>query len=155
MVSINKVTSLLRKAETHGLDPDKCWTWQGAGKGNGYGNTSHGPAHRYAYQLLVGPTPQGLDVCHKCDNRACINPDHLFLGTRRENMADCKRKGRTARGGALGERRGENGTAAKLTWAQVRVIRASQEDSKVLARHFGVTSDNINRIRRHDTWKEI
>lgn len=113
------------------------------------------PAHRAAFILFNGQEPGKMDVCHKCDNRACVNPDHLFLGTRLENMRDCKRKGRTARGAALGNRKGEDGPAAKLTWESVRQIRASSEPSKALARKYGVTNDNINRIRRNDTWKEV
>ena len=130
-----------------------CWVWIGATKGNGYGHTSRGSAHRRSYQLFVGPIPAGMDVCHHCDNRPCINPQHLFVGTRRENMADCKRKGRTAKGLRLGDRRGERSTSAKLTLMQVRAIRASDAPSKILAAQFGVTNDNINRIRRNDTWK--
>ena len=69
-------------------------------------------------------------------------------------MADCKAKGRIARGPALGNRQGENGSAAKLDWPSVRAIRASTAPSKDLARQYGVDPSNINHIRRHKTWKE-
>lgn len=154
MAGVNKVTALLRKAETHGLDPSQCWEWRGATKGNGYGHTSRGPAHRRAYELMVGAIPERMDVCHRCDNRPCINPDHLFVGTRADNMADAARKGRIAKGARLGDRRGENGTAAKLTWAEVQAIRASTLPVSVMADFYGVSADNIRRILRGDTWKE-
>ncbi|MGD4429391.1 HNH endonuclease signature motif containing protein, partial [Xanthomonas citri pv. citri] len=75
-----------------------CWLWLGAEKGNGYGNVKEGrrntTAHRRSWEEHNGPIPKGMHVCHKCDTRPCINPDHLFLGTRKQNMADCVAKDR-------------------------------------------------------------
>lgn len=153
------VTRFLALVDTTSIGRDGCWLWSGATKGNGYGNFSLNgktePAHRAAFILFNGIEPGALDVCHHCDNRQCVNPDHLFLGTRLDNMRDCKAKGRTARGQRLPDRSGENSTFAKLGWPAVREIRASPEPSKALAARHGVSSDNINRIRRNDTWKEI
>lgn len=140
-----------------------CWLWLGADKGNGYGHATHErkswPAHRLAYHLCRGPVPDGVDVCHRCDTRLCVNPGHLFLGTRTDNMRDAKRKGRLSSG-----RRhaltvcGENGSGAKLSAAQVLSIRAEAEAGatpKELAARHAVGVDNIRRILRRDTWKEL
>ena len=158
MSRVHKVTCFMALVDPATIGKGRCWIWRGGGKGNGYGsfnlNGRTEPAHRAAYILFNSGHPGALDVCHSCDNRACVNPEHLFLGTRLDNMTDCKRKGRTARGARLPDRRGELGSAAKLTWPAVREIRASREPSKRLAARFGVTNDNINRIRRNDTWKE-
>ncbi len=152
------VTRFMALVDQASIRRDGCWVWRGGGKGNGYGsfvlNGKSTPAHRAAFILFNDASPEGKDVCHRCDNRACVNPDHLFLGTRLENMQDCKRKGRTARGAKLGDRRGASGPAAKLSWDDVRKIRASREPSPVLAARHGVCASNIDRIRRHDTWKE-
>ena len=81
-----------------------CWLWIAAYNTNGYGYFRTGSmvnrtrrneqAHRVSYKLYKGDIPQGLHVCHKCDNKSCVNPEHLFLGTVKDNMQDCVRKNR-------------------------------------------------------------
>jgi len=79
---------------------DDCWEWQGGKSPLGYGRVRHEGkdwfAHRVAYYLIYGVHPGNLSVCHKCDNPPCVRPDHLFLGTRHDNMMDSARKGRNA-----------------------------------------------------------
>lgn len=81
---------------------DGCWLWTGRQDGVGYGllhvDGRRTGAHRLAYRLTRGPIPDGLFVCHHCDVRLCVNPDHLFIGTAGDNMRDCLRKGRHRRG---------------------------------------------------------
>jgi len=140
-----------------------CWLWLGAEKGNGYGNVRHGrkniTAHRAAYEAAFGEIPARMDVCHKCDTRQCINPDHLFLGTRTENMRDAKRKMRLSSGARHSALIcGEKSGSAKLVVSQVEAIRRAANDGaapKDLADVAGVSVDNIRRIIRRDAWKEI
>lgn len=80
------------------LKTESCWIWTGGSRGNGYGafklNGKVVDAHRVSYMIHKGDIPDHKLICHTCDNRSCVNPDHLFIGTHSDNMQDCKSKGR-------------------------------------------------------------
>lgn len=145
------------------LSESGCWEWTGCLQANGYGRLRNSAktmyAHRAAYLAFRGPISHGKDVCHRCDNRACCNPDHLFLGTRADNMRDAMRKGRLSAGDRHSKTIcGEKGAGARLSVEQVEAIRrlaAAGTPLKELAAVSGVSADNVRRIVRRDTWKEI
>ncbi len=132
-----------------------CWLWCGGLSANGYGaiyagGKQHG-AHRVAYELHCGIIPVGMHVCHRCDVRACVNPDHLFLGTIRDNNADMMAKGRNRYVPLSG---GANG-CAKLTAADILAIRGRPSTQRETAREFGVARSLISRIRQRKSWSHI
>src|SRR5690348_15008358 len=98
---------------------NECWEWPGLRNQRGYGKFWDGfkmeYAHRMSYMIFIGPIPEGHDICHRCDNPPCANPHHLFVGDRRENMHDMKKKGRSAPG--------QGRWNAKLDADKVRAIR--------------------------------
>jgi len=148
---------------------DDCWEWQGAKTKGGYGRiTVHGReqyAHRVSWNLARGPIPAGICVCHICDNRTCVNPAHLFLGTQLENIADRDAKGRQARGARSGPRmhpermlRGEQNKNARLQEWQILCIRtlaASGVSQADIARAYGVRSGTISKIVNGKAWAHV
>jgi DNA-binding MarR family transcriptional regulator len=134
-----------------------CWLWTGSLASRGYGQIKIATrisrrSHRLAWELTNGPIPRGLFVCHRCDNRRCVNPDHLFLGTNQDNMDDMKQKGRSPRYG------GAKSHKAKLTESDVQAIRADYSTGSVtmrsLADRFGVTVTNVSDILKGHTWRD-
>lgn len=103
--------------------------------------------HRMVYEQYKGEIPEGLVVRHTCDNRMCINPAHLVVGTQKENMRDMVERGRSC----IGERNGR----AKITEAAVRDIRQSQLSVNELSEKYGIDSSTVRKIRRGKLWKHI
>lgn len=156
-----------------------CWIWLGSRDFRGYGKFwlkgTNVRAHRASWKIIHGEIPEGLLVCHQCDNPSCVNPAHLWLGTDKDNADDRERKGRTAKGGrtrpksvAKGFRngrythpettaRGEKHGLSKLTNDLVREIRqrfANGETNKtLLASEYGVRDAAIGRIISRKTWR--
>lgn len=160
--------SLTEKFWKYVRKTDGCWLWTAAPCGShGYGHmrSGDGPyvmAHRYSWEIHVGPIPFGLQVLHRCDVPLCVNPSHLFLGTQADNIADKVAKGRQARGETSGrytkpERtaRGERHGMARLTEEKVKEIRARRangEKQNALAAEFGVGTSTISRVVRGAHW---
>lgn len=130
---------------------DGCWLWTGNKNMCGYGVSRYQDkkigAHRLSWLLLRGEIPVGLHVLHRCDNPPCVNPDHLFLGTQRDNNADKISKGRHG----IGER---NGNTA-LTTEQVIAIRNSPLRNLDLARLHNLDPSTISHIRRRTRWRHV
>lgn len=127
-----------------------CWLYQNLEK-DGYGYFRLGPqgprhqqwfAHRFAWTAAYGPIPDGLEVCHKCDVRNCVRPEHLFLGTHDENMADCSAKGRAW---------------SKLSADDVREIKRllPTTPQKDLAKRFNISPQIISSIHLGKLWRQV
>lgn len=142
----------------HHPEHGRCWHWKGALVG-GYGMIMYRGkttgAHRMSYRLHFGPISDGIMVLHKCDNPRCVNPAHLFLGSRADNNADRERKGRG------GDHRGLKNGRAILTEEQVRYIRsryrrnAKKGGVAELAHELGVNVCVVSAVARGATWRHV
>lgn len=129
-----------------------CWLWAGPMSGK-YGCVGKLYAHRFSYERDVGPIPEGMDVCHRCDTPLCVNPQHLFPGTRAINLQDAVRKGRmTNRGGK--RKSGASHPNARLTLEQVRAIKSDSRSAYKIASEYGVADYTIYCIKKGLTWKD-
>ncbi len=138
--------------------PNGCWEWTAGAIRNGYGRFKlHGKdvlAHRVAYKIYVGDIPDGLFVCHSCDNPRCCNPAHLWLGTNADNTKDMVEKGRCRSAGPRGEQNG----MSRLTKADVLEIkskRAYGTNQYVLAKEYGVSQSLISLVCSGKVWSHV
>lgn len=142
--------------------PDGCWEWQGSrfrkGGSKGYGRMfeKHGgkrrllSPHRVSYELHIGTVPDGQGVLHSCDNRACVNPRHLFTGTDMDNKRDAVQKGRHAFGARVGNSRLSGGTVRA-----VRMRHRAGESQAALAREYGVHPSTIYAVVHRKWWRHV
>lgn len=150
----------VREAAEVFQDPGQCWVWAGScNPKTGYGQLSHWEggrrklltAHRVSFQAFIGPIPEGQQVLHRCDNRPCFNPEHLFLGSQLANVRDMIQKGRefhrTPEGSAH--------HATKITEADAIAIRASTEGLKALSQRYGMSASALSAIRSRKTWRHV
>jgi hypothetical protein len=126
--------------------PDGCWKWTASVGSHGYGNAFDGrkvrTAHRWSFEIHFGPVPDGMFVLHRCDDKRCVRPEHLYAGTHQQNMDDTVRRAR-------------HRSRWKLTPEQAREIRASAEPSRAIARRLGVAQKTIQLIRRGLSHREL
>jgi len=131
-----------------------CIEWTGARNTDGYGNRWFRgrcwKAHRVAWVEANGEIPEEMHVLHHCDNPSCVNPEHLFLGTHADNMADMKAKKRFK---IPPRRPGDPHPTAKLTQEQVDAIRSDTRSQRTIAADYGISQPNVSMIKTHTIWR--
>jgi len=136
---------------------DTCWLWTGSvTKSGGYGQLSihNRPvrAHRFAYELIVGPIPEGLRVCHHCDVPRCVRPDHLFLGTAKDNTRDMMAKKRMRRF-PRGDEHPTRTAARRERYETVVRLHGEGMTNAQIARQVGLTDTAVGHMVNGKTWR--
>lgn len=139
--------------------PSGCWEWTAGKHGVGYGSISRtlgggGYAHRAMYQSVIGPIPDGMYVLHDCDNRLCINPEHLFPGTHLDNIKDMHAKNRQ-RGGSMPNEKNPSCKFSDETIRQIRGVRATGLSLSKIVRQFGISETHLLKVLKGEKRRGI
>lgn len=163
MVYLNEREIICFLSKVNIKDGDVCWNWKASLMNSGYGQflytregkTKNISAHRMAFQLFKGEIPSGMQVNHTCDNKRCVNPIHLYIGTQSENLYDAVNRGRHKSNNLFGNKNPKT----KLNIEDVIKIRESYKSGTAsqgaLAKKYGVSQANISSIVLRETWKHI
>ena len=148
MITDRRIENFWAKVDKSG----ECWNWTAfKSKGYGYimcGSKNNVRAHRFSWVLHNGDIPEGMFICHKCDNPSCVRPDHLFLGSPKDNVIDMVKKGRNV--ACSGPKNG----AVKLTAEQVRAIYGDPRTNKEIGASYDISSSMASLIRQRRLWSE-
>ena len=151
----------------HVEQTDTCWLWTGCKSKRGYGSVTINRvtkrAHRVSYELFIGTIPIGYGICHKCDNPSCVNPEHLFPGTQKDNVQDSIKKGRFVTKNSILYKKGSLHGNAKLTEERVRIIlnefkkkqTSSKEFCETFSKIFGLKPRTLENIIYRLSWKHV
>lgn len=151
---VKQITKERIESKCEKVTESGCWVWMGATQVRGYGemlsNNKKYLAHRASYETFVGEIPKGMYVCHRCDNVYCVNPNHLFLGTQKDNLQDMAKKGRSTVG--------SKNPMAKLTEEQVKDIKKclslNCSDTEI-GKEFNVSRSAIQLIKQGKRWSHV
>lgn len=159
MAKIDAIWRFIDKVDIR--ENDECWEWKAAKKRKmGYGVFRVGVsgidrkqvyAHRFVWEYVNGPIPVGMYICHKCDNPPCCNPNHLFIGTRADNVKDMVNKGR-GRGKIF---KGSAHGNSKLSEEQVYAIRAASGSQTKIAKQYGISDVLVCHIKSRKRWGHL
>ena len=137
---------------------DGCWEWTGAKFRDGYGNFWTGDnmisAHRFSYQLVKGSIPDGMFICHHCDNPGCVRVDHLFMGTPSDNIQDALIKGRLVFPDNHGEKSGHSKLMENDVY-EIRRLHSLGIKQNLLAKLWRIGKPQVNRIVNRKHWRHI